>query len=100
MTVELFREDAYLKACEAQVTAVHEHGIVLDRTVFYPTGGGQPGDIGVLEPLDGGEPVSIIDTRKGEKPNEILHIAEQPPAELDGAKVRAGRSSIGTGATG
>ena len=41
MTEELFREDAYLKSCEATVTAVGDAGIVLDRTVFYPTGGGQ-----------------------------------------------------------
>lgn len=89
MTVELFREDAYLKSCEAQVIAVDERGIILDRTVFYPTGGGQPGDTGMLEPLDGGEPVRIVDTKKGENPNEILHVAEHPPTALQGTRVRA-----------
>lgn len=49
-TEELFRENAYLKTCEAIVVDVNERGgIVLDRTVFYPTGGGQPGDTGTLE---------------------------------------------------
>ncbi len=46
MTEELFREDGYLKSCEATVTGVDEQGIRLDRTVFYPMGGGQPGDTG------------------------------------------------------
>ena len=63
MTEELFREDAYLKSCEATVTAVSDAGVELDRTVFYPTGGGQPGDVGVLH-TSAGE-VAIIDPIKG-----------------------------------
>jgi misacylated tRNA(Ala) deacylase len=90
MTVELFREDAYLRSCEAQITKIDGDGIVLDRTVFYPMGGGQSGDAGFIEPLDGGEPVRIADTRKADKSHEILHIPEQPAATaLDGARVRA-----------
>ena len=50
MTELLFRADAYLQSAEARVTAhTPEGAIVLDRTVFYPTGGGQPGDSGVLD---------------------------------------------------
>jgi misacylated tRNA(Ala) deacylase len=77
MTEELFREDAYARSCEATVTSVNERGgIVLDRTVFYPTGGGQPGDCGVLRSGDGGE-IEIATTVKGEAPGEIVHV----PAE-------------------
>ncbi|MEO1724258.1 MAG: alanyl-tRNA editing protein [Pseudomonadota bacterium] len=57
MTEPLFRDDAYLRDCTATVTAhTPEGGIVLDRTVFYATGGGQPGDAGLLR-WDGGETV-------------------------------------------
>jgi len=88
MTEELFREDAYQKSCEAIVTAVTDAGIELDRTVFYPTGGGQPGDIGVLH-TSAGE-VSIINTIKGEGPGVILHVpADGAPLPGVGDKVSA-----------
>ncbi|HOB96603.1 MAG TPA: alanyl-tRNA editing protein, partial [Aquabacterium sp.] len=48
MTDELFRDDASLLQCGAELTAVNEAGIELDRTVFYPQGGGQAGDTGTL----------------------------------------------------
>ena len=54
MTDLLFRTDAYLAECEARVIGLTpEGGIITDRTVFYPTGGGQPGDSGRIE-WDGG----------------------------------------------
>ena len=56
MTELLFRDDAYLTSCEAEVTKVGPEGIQLDRTVFYPEGGGQPGDLGKLSP---GKAVSV-----------------------------------------
>lgn len=74
-TQEVFRDDAYARTCSATVTAVDEAGIRLDRTVFYPTGGGQPGDRGYLE-LAGGERLAIVDTRKGDAAGEIVHVAE------------------------
>ena len=64
MTQDLFRTDAYLSECSATVTAITAQGIVLDRTVFYPLGGGQAGDAGVLVLADGHE-IAIVDTRKG-----------------------------------
>lgn len=86
---ELFRQDSYLTGCEAVVTASGPEGIMLDRTVFYPTGGGQPGDVGQLTLPDGGR-IEIIDTRKGAAPGEILHIpAEGSALPSIGAKVTA-----------
>ena len=64
MTQDLFRTDAYLNECNATVTAITAQGIVLDRTVFYPLGGGQAGDTGCLVLADGSE-IAILDTRKG-----------------------------------
>src|SRR3954464_2420256 len=72
-TGELFREDAYLKSCEATVTAVDQRGIRLDRTVFYPTGGGQPGDTGTLR-LASGETIAIVDAVKGDAADEVIHV--------------------------
>ena len=52
MTELLFREDPYTKSCNAIITAINDRGgVELDRTVFYPTGGGQPGDRGTLTPV-------------------------------------------------
>ena len=75
MTEEVFRRDAYVRSCEARITAVDDAGIRLDRTVFYPTGGGQPGDSGELV-LGGGAVIRIVDTRKGEAPGEIVHVPD------------------------
>jgi misacylated tRNA(Ala) deacylase len=69
----LFREDAYLRNARAQVLAANERGIVLDRTIFYPLGGGQAGDTGFLL-RDNGERISIADTRKGDTIDQVLHI--------------------------
>ena len=71
MTEELFREDSYQRQCDAKVIAVNEDGIVLDRTVFYPEGGGQPGDSGTLKFADGRE-IVIANTRKAGE--GITHI--------------------------
>jgi misacylated tRNA(Ala) deacylase len=76
MTELLFRDDSYLQSCDACVVAVDARGIRLDRTVFYPMGGGQPGDSGVLR-LPSGELIEIVDTIKGELPDEVIHIPAQ-----------------------
>lgn len=82
MTEELFRSDSYLKACEAEVTAVGEAGIQLSCTVFYPEGGGQPGDSGLLRLADGKE-LRIETTRKGAEPGSILHVLADATASLE-----------------
>ena len=74
MTEELFREDAYRREAAAQVVSVAPEGIRLDRTVFYPRGGGQAGDAGTLALADGTR-VAIADTVKaGEGQKFILHV--------------------------
>jgi misacylated tRNA(Ala) deacylase len=74
MTELVFRDDAYRRSCTARVVAVDERGIRLDRTVFYTTGGGQPGDTGVLRLTDGSK-IAITDTVKGDDPNEVIHVS-------------------------
>jgi len=91
VTEELFREDAALAECDAVVTAVDERGVQLDRTVFYPHGGGQAGDRGELVLVDG-RAIAIADTRKGETPGEIVHVlanADEHGALAVGTRVRA-----------
>ena len=79
MTEALFRDDAYLDQAGAIVTAVNERGgIVLDRSIFYPTGGGQPGDSGRLN-WQGGS-AAVATTVKGERPDEIALVLEEGAA--------------------
>lgn len=75
MTVELFREDGYLRECDATVTGVDEHGVRFDQTVFYPTGGGQPGDTGEIV-RSGGDSIAVNDTIKSRDADEIVHVVD------------------------
>ena len=84
-TVELFRDDADLNECDAVVTAVDGHAVQLDRTVFYPQGGGQAGDAGVLVLADG-RTLAVADTRKGPEPGQIVHLLAEL-ADASGLKV-------------
>jgi misacylated tRNA(Ala) deacylase len=77
MTEELFREDATLLECSARVVMADVQGVRLDRSVFYPQGGGQAGDAGELRLADGRE-LRVADTRKGSAPGEILHLLADP----------------------
>lgn len=85
----VFRDDAYAKECTATVVSAGPEGVVLDRTVFYPTGGGQPGDSGVLIAEDGAE-IPVAEARKGEGPDDVLHkVPDGAPLPAPGSKVTA-----------
>ncbi|WP_020407723.1 alanyl-tRNA editing protein [Hahella ganghwensis] len=75
MTQELFREDSYLRQGEATVVAVTEQGVELDQTIFYPLGGGQPGDTGYLEGRNG-QQWRVTDTRKDRESGQHIHFLE------------------------
>lgn len=83
-TEALFRQDAYLRTCEARITRIDDAGIMLDRTVFYPLGGGQAGDTGTLTLADG-TTLAIVDTRKsrheGATPDDAVHVPGEGQAE-------------------
>lgn len=80
MTRRLYAEDAYLEQCQATVEDLTEAGVILDASVFYPTGGGQPGDTGTLS-WDGGS-ADVVTTIADEN-RRIVHIladGASPPA--------------------
>lgn len=86
MTEPLFRDDAYLRESEARVVALTDRGgMVLDRSIFYPTGGGQPGDSGRLR--FGGSEIEIVTTVKGEGDDIVLIPAEGAAVPDVGASV-------------
>jgi misacylated tRNA(Ala) deacylase len=89
VTEALFQGNAYQRSCQATVVEIGEGGAVLDRTVFYPAGGGQPGDTGVLRAPDGRE-WRVVDSRKGEG-GRIVHVL------ADRTEVAQSRAGEGTG---
>ena len=85
----LFRAEPYTRSCEARVSAVDGEAVRLDRTVFYPVGGGQPGDTGILR-ADDGAVFAVRDTRKGSAGDDILHLLDpDTPAPAPGSRVVA-----------
>jgi Ser-tRNA(Ala) deacylase AlaX len=94
-TIAIHRDDAYARACEAVVTRVADDGVELDRTVFYPLGGGQAGDSGTLVLADGAR-LPVVDARKsrrdGATPDDTLHV-------LDPASDWRSRLAAGTAVT-
>lgn len=73
-TEALFRDHAYLKTVAATVVGVNDRGgIILDRTIFYATSGGQPGDTGALVRADGTR-IAIAATITGQTKDEIIHV--------------------------
>jgi len=83
MSRMLYNEDAYLQQCETRIHALHAGAVELEATVFYPLGGGQPGDSGWLLGPDG-QRLRIGDTRRDRETGAILHLLEAgsqaPPA--------------------
>jgi len=76
MTEPYFYEDAYAQTISAVVTQVRDASVSFDRTIFYPLGGGQPGDQGSLR-VDG-QDLTISDTRRDSETQEILHFFDAP----------------------
>lgn len=77
ITKELFRDDSYLKTCEATVTHIDERGVQFDQSICYPHGGGQLGDHAQAI-LANGEKQAITDTQKDRESGEQIHIIESP----------------------
>jgi misacylated tRNA(Ala) deacylase len=80
-TIELFRANGYLQSCDAIIVDIDSNKLMTDQTVFYPEGGGQPGDIGSLISRNG-EELQITDTLKDEQTGQHYHVLAQPESLL------------------
>ncbi|MEC5306418.1 alanyl-tRNA editing protein [Bacillus thuringiensis] len=78
MTKLLYEENSYLRECEAQIISANENGIVLNQTIFYPGGGGQPCDLGKIQ--QGNETYELLKVKKVD--NEIIHELDRPILHL------------------
>jgi misacylated tRNA(Ala) deacylase len=89
MTELLFRDDPYARSCDARIIGVNDRGgIILDRTVFYATSGGQPGDCGKL--TSGSSEIAIATALYGESKSEVVHVPSEGQAQLSpGERVEA-----------
>jgi misacylated tRNA(Ala) deacylase len=90
MTELLYHTDSYLQTFEATVTAVDDenHGVALDRTAFYPGGGGQPADKGILSLLDSEAQTYNVKRAKKIGP-QIVHLIEgNEPLPAVGTRLR------------
>src|SRR3972149_880786 len=85
----LFRDDPYVRETEAEVVSVNDRrGIILDRTVFYATGGGQPGDSGTLDRAGGR--IAIATTVYGDDKSQVVHVpGENEPVPEPGETLKA-----------
>lgn len=82
----VFRDDPYARSCATRIVSAEPGAIRLSRTVFYPAGGGQPGDRGTIR-LISGQRFAIADTIKGASEDDVLHVPAEgeqlPPAGVD-----------------
>ncbi len=79
---QVFYEDSYLRHLSAVVVAVDGEWVELDRTIFYPMGGGQPGDTGVFAAANG-DRYQVLDTRKSDRPGQIKHQLDRADHGLE-----------------
>jgi misacylated tRNA(Ala) deacylase len=86
MTTEIFREDAYVKQCSAVVTGCDERGLQFDQTIFYPTGGGQPGDSGTCTTADGRK-IAITNAFKDRDSGDHIHAIDADSSAVEGLAV-------------
>lgn len=83
MTKLLCLDDAYLKTAKAMIVKKLQNGFVLNQTIFYPQGGGQPGDTGTIS--RNGETIKVTDTKKVD--GEVVHILKKVPEWNEGNEV-------------
>ncbi|WP_062265132.1 alanyl-tRNA editing protein [Endozoicomonas arenosclerae] len=83
-TSQSYNLDPYLKTLQTAVVEVSENQLVLVDTIFYPTGGGQPGDTGYLM-TESGETLKIMDTRRCRESGRVLHFFEEASVSLKSA---------------
>ncbi|MCL4371914.1 alanyl-tRNA editing protein [Candidatus Marsarchaeota archaeon] len=84
MTEKIYLTDSYIKEFDAKIVEVRENGVILDRTAFYPTGGGQPCDTGALR-LDSGSTYNVTETAKAG--DEVIHILSSVSGLSNGMSV-------------
>ena len=84
MTIELFRNNSYLKEHSSKVVKILPEGLVFDETIFYPEGGGQPGDEGELN--IGNKTVNIIGTKYINR--ELVHLTEKSDQLKEGDNIK------------
>jgi misacylated tRNA(Ala) deacylase len=75
MTEKVFYQDSYRKTLRSKVVEVLDNGVILAATIFYPLGGGQPGDSGRL--TIGGRDYRVVDTRYAQDRQNIIHFLEE-----------------------
>ncbi|PKG24404.1 alanyl-tRNA editing protein [Niallia nealsonii] len=83
MTIELYKENSYIKECTAQIISVNERFVVFDQTIFYPGGGGQPCDQGTIKQDD--EIYKVVKVKKID--GEIIHEIDRPLHDIQQAVI-------------